>query len=473
MQEAAELNLARDRQVDFLTEASGLPMKTVEKLLPQLRDSTVIRYDTIKKSYSFWPISADPGKLERILSRRLEGIHFDFQELQNLNTEVIHQFKYGNLPLNLSWGHPDDWAAEQQLLTREFFIVEHLRELAQPYTLTPRGIDEGKRGLVVWLLAQSEDDIQWYRENAGAILDRAMDSDSRPPLLLVLPQMPSPDLFTAFLRSQALQAMSQLERTDVGGALYDHENQRTRRTLAGELVRIIGDPDNYLDAPRDGATIVAPQAFRSAILGQPTSSLRRALTAAYQTAYSTAPREFFNQYRATSQGSNRLRDAVKLVAGVLLMGQGQNLPSAVRTVPVASDLTSKYLVQKWGLLSGEYLLQRPTDARVKAAWNLLETAFAPGKKEVPAARPLAQLLNAPNGYDYNTAILLFAAWYGYHIHDLELRQAGRAAKHDLLSSYLQKGAKEFIQNLHLNSIALARRDADEARAGRTILPHAL
>jgi hypothetical protein len=191
--------------------------------------------------------------------------------------------------------------------------------------------------------------------------------------------------------------------------------------------------------------------------------VRGALNAAYQHTYATAPREFFNQYRVAGQGANRLRDAVKLTAGVLFTGQGRSLASAVSTNSVANDLTSRYLVQKWGMLSGEYIFQRPTDHRVARAWDMLEQKFKPGCKEILVAKPLVELLNAPHGYDYNTVTLLFAAWYGFHHQDLELRQSGRLVKHAALSNLLQKGSKDFLQNLKLQNVSLSRRNPDDAR----------
>jgi len=461
--EAAELGLTRSRQIEFITEASGLPIAAAEKLLTELSDSNIIRYDNIKKSYAFWSINADPAKMERILRKSLENYRFDYSRLQALNRKIFLERGYGGIALNLPWGHPEDWAAEQFVWTIEHLDVSDLRDLARPYTLTPKGVDDGRRGVVVWLLARNEDDMRWYQENVESLLNQAFESEDAPPLLLVLPQMPSPDLFTAFARSQALDAMSTGERTDVTIPVYQHEVDQVEKTLLFELVRTIGSPANYLDVQREGSTILAPTKFRSAILGQPNRSVRGVLTTVYEQAYAIAPREFFTQYRTAGQGANKLRDAVKLAAGVLFSGNSRSLHDAIRTNPVARDLATKYLAGKWGMLSGEYLLRKPTDHRVARAWDLLDEEFAPGAKEVVAVRPLVKLLNAPHGYDYNTVTLLFAAWVGYHSNDLELRQQGRIATHTLLSDLLQKGTKDFIQNLRVCNVSVSRRNPDDAR----------
>jgi len=460
LQEAAELSLVQDKQLDFLAESAGLPMATVEKLLPELRDSNVIRHDSIKKSYSFWPASADPDKLKRLLRKRLEGIRFDFEQLQKLNKKISNS-GYDNIDINVAWGNAKDWAAEQHVLTKEFCNVSSLQDLVQPFTLTPRGVDEGKRGVVVWLLARSEEDIRWYQENTESILEQVINRNTLPPLLLVLPQMATPNLFNAFARVQALESINSIEKRDVGDALYKHENDLVNRTLDEELRRAIGDTGSYATVQREVGTILSPLSYRSAILSQPNPSLMGAITTAYQAVYRTVPSEFFTQYRLTTSS---LRNAVKQVAGFLFTGGGIPLTTFVSTNSgPPSDLVHKYLVQKWGLLSGDHISQRPTDIRLKQAWNVLETSFAAGAKEVSVVEPLVRLINAPHGYDYNTVILLFSAWYGYHNYDLELRQQGRLAKHTVLSEYLQKGSKDFIQNLKSNSVTLTRRNPDDAR----------
>jgi len=461
--EATQITLSKEAQIEFLVESTGLIGSSVMKALEALTDSNAIRYDSIKKTYSFWPTGADPRGLEELLRIKLEKISFDLTSLKKLNDKLNNLEGYGNIPMNLPWGHPEDWAATQVVLTKEYFDCDYISALVKPFVARQNGLEDGKRGLVIWLLACNEEDVRWGREHAEAMLDKALNGNAVAPVIAVMPKEPIFDLIAAFRRSLALNGLSQNERSKGGAGVFEYESEKNERTILTELAHLIGNKDSYLDISRDPSTIITPSVFRAAILSQPKLTIKNMLVTAYELAYRTAPREFFTQYRATTQGNNNLRNAVKQVAGILFTGKTEGLTSSISTNPVARDLCNRYLAQKWGLLSSQYALQPPTDRRLRQAWDLLDSKFPPGPKEVAIVAPLIELINPPHGYDYNTVTLLFAAWVGYHIQDLELRMSGKILTSAILSDFLQKGSRDFIQNCKTANVVLMRRNPNDVR----------
>ena len=463
LQEAGQITLSPDAQLEFMAESTGLSISGVTRALSALSDKNMIRYDSIKKTYSFWPANTDSAGFEWLVRSKLEKIPFNLAALEKLNGRLSSEYGYTTIPMNVTWGHPEDWAANQLILTREYIECDYLRSFTKPFAASAQGLEDGNRGGVLWLLARNEEDVRWYRENIETLIDKALSGNSTPPLIVILPKEPAFDLVEAFRRNLALQAFLQNDRSTGGTALYDHEVQQADITLKAELKRFMGDKDTYLEAIREPSRVTAPSSFRAAILELQSLTIRNILTRAYELAYRTTPREFFTQYRVATSASNKLRDAVKLVAGVLFTGQTGGLAASVRVNPVASDLVNKYLMQKWGSLSSNHVLQVPTDRRMQQAWNSLDHSFTPGSKEKSVVEPLIELLNPPHGYDFNTVTLLFAAWFGYHNHDIALKDRGLAAKHTLFAEFLQKGPRDFLQNCKIRNISLVRRNPDDAR----------
>ena len=462
LQEAGQVKLGRDQQIEFLTEASGIGFSQTEKLLKELSSaSTVIRFDAHLKTYSFWPANADPGKLERVLGKKLDKLVFDMVSLDQLNRKFAELYK-STIQVPVDWGHDDDWVAVQHILTPDKFDAIMLKTLAKRYAITSHTVEEGDRGIVIWLLARNEEEIRWCQTSLNGILDDVLSDETFPPLFVVLPQEEQPDLIQAFQRVQALDSLTTAERSDVGTTIFDHETAQASSTLLSEFRRFIGgEPNNYISIPRNLSSFAAPARFRGSLHLAQSPSIRSVMAHLYTQAYSNNPKEFFTQYKAAS--TTRLKNAVTLVAGFLYTGKTAGMKNAISTDNVAKDTCTKFLIQRWGMLSPQYELREPTDVRIRRAWSKLGEAFAPGTKEKKVAATLAKMLNPPNGYDYNTLTLLFTGWFGFHSHDFDLVQNGRKVSKEILNEYLQRSPKDFLVSLKSDNIALTRRNPDEER----------
>ncbi len=462
LQMASKVKFGRDQQVEFLTEASGIDFDQTKDLLRELSGPTnIIRYDAHLKTYSFWPVNADPGKLERVLSRKMDGLTFDTAALDQLNRKFAELYN-NTFRVPIDWGHPDDWAAVQHILTPETFDAIMLKTLAKRFTITSRTIEDGDRGIVIWLLVQNEEEMRWCQESLNPILDEVLSDNTYPPLFVVLPQEEQPDLIRAFQRVLALESFTTAERNDVGMTIYEHETTQANTTLLSEFLRFFGgEPNNYIDLPRTLSSFAAPAGFRSSLHLVQSPNIRSVMLHLYTQGYSNNPKEFFTQYKAAS--TTRLKKVVTLVAGFLYTGKTTGMKNAISTDSVANDTCTKFLIQRWGMLTSQYELREPNDLRIRRAWSILEETFAPGTKEKKVANTLTKLLNPPNGYDYNTLTLLFTGWFGFHVYDFDLVQNGRKVSKEILNEYLQNSPKDFLVLLKAENIALSRRNPDEDR----------
>lgn len=462
LQQAAKLILSPSLQRDFISEATGIPVTATKQSLASLASSNVIRYDEIKETYLFWPLSDDPGKLARMVSSKFSSHPFDNNALDKFNQTLASEYGRPMIRVAVSWGHEDDWAASQYILVKEEFNTDKLRMLAGQFRTDRRSVTDGARGLVVWLLARDEEQVAWFRSNIEIIVDSAFRPDETPPILVVLPREPSNKLIEAFRRHLVLENLTQSERTDVGTSVLEYEMRQAKGVLRSELDRLMGDTNISLTVKRESTTYVTPSPFR-ATLATKSLSLQDALKAIYGLAYRFVPQEFFTEFRATTQGNNHLRNAVKQVAGTMFSGNAKQMANTPNSTPIPKRLCEMILIGKWGILSSDYSLRQPTDNRLKSAWQYLDKAFPATKSEVPVIHPLVRLLNPPYGYDYNTVLLLFSAWFGFNVHDIDVARGGRKFSANDLGNMLAKGPKEFLNICIVEKVTLSRRSPGEVR----------
>lgn len=459
LQEIAGVKARSERQVELLAECAGLTEDETKQALKALSTSRCIRYDPINKVNSFWTLPTSPVELNDILARKLTGLTFDEAALKELESLLKKELPgdFGSVSVRVRWGDAGDWAAHETLVTVENLTTEFIAGLAQQYEAAINSLIEGRRGCLVWLLARNESEIAWYRDSVAALLDEALRGDAPMPIVCILPSEPLSEIIDAFQRLRGLEKFSQSEREAVGIDLFSVESAQAKATLLKVFDRLRGEAGNYLDVPRSIGAYAVPLAYRARLIGRP--SINSVMTECYNLAYRHAPPEFFSQYKANSA---KLRDAVKLIAGLLLQNSPRSLRDGIGTNPVARDLCDKFLIQKWGLLNSDYRIQEPNSQAIHHVWEHLDTVCPAGTQDTAVQELLIPLLNPPFGYDYNTATLVFCAWFGYSNHDLQVTVFGRQVSRDRLGTWLTKSPKEFINEICCTQmVALARRDPGE------------
>lgn len=456
LQEAGRLPVTRDTQVHYMSEASGVPYDQAIQHLKLMADARVIRYDPRTRINSFWPIAADPHRLEELLRQRMVKEFLGTAMVEKLNAQYAQPVR-----VNVSWGHPEDWQAIEKILPFSSFNAAQLKSILPAFSITAAGeFTEGVRGAVIWLLAQNENELNQFRQTAANVLEQAFPGDYPPPIVLMLPNRPNPELVEAFLKKSILDNFSVEDRKEVGAEIYEHEKDQQEKAVKEGLVSLRGgDTNNYTSISRNINAWVVPAPYRAALQAKGKMSLLQILSEAYHQAYRFSPPEFHTQYRVATQGANKLREATKTIATIL---QSNSLPSnrqAINANPIARDLCDKVLWQRWQLLSSDYRIQEPGDYRIHEAWEWLEKSLPAGTREFRVSDALLPLLNPPYGYDYNSLTLLFCAWIGYHMHDLQASRNGRQITLDMLVEPLQKGSKSFLQQIcYLEPVGISRRD---------------
>lgn len=402
-------SLRFERVVHHMT---GFPLPDCRATLEDLVTRGLLRQDSGR--YTFWPAGAGAAfHVEQLLKRELVGMQLDWTLLSKLNQETGALARLRPIEVDMKGrANALDWAAPEKLLTREFFTAKQLRTLAPEFRLDLRnGLQDGVRGCVIWLVAESDEDLKFFHANADSILAEAFGSDPIP-VVLAIPTSPRPQLRINLLRELILQNLDIGRKKDLGVEACSSVQQRASKAVEEDLGEL-----------RRSAEYIVPNPLRAIVQRHDAQQdLHRTLEYCYQWAYRKKPESFLTQYQMDKRP---IRIAVSLLSKLLAGNSVAKNESLIKASPVATDLVSRILLVggsgNWGLLTHTREIQEPASSHVKHAWDYLEAAFAPGKPAVPVKDVLLPLLNAPYGYDYNQLSLLFCAWCGFHGHELDIR----------------------------------------------------
>jgi hypothetical protein len=451
-----ELKNAHDSdQIDLISTMVSLPEKDSKRCLRLLSDLKIIDYDPTLKKYSLWTATFNPHRIEEVLSRKLSESSLEWEDWKKLGKERLT-----SVPVEVPWGHKDDWQATEYLMPRQFFTTETLKGLIYKFASDSRnGITDGMRGCVVWLVAQNEDDTNYFRQNAKVILDQTFAEETPVPIVTIIPNQPTPSLFNALQRKKALEAFNQQERDDAGKTAHERQVSIEDGKIMNDIDSLRGG-DNYQDIRRNISQYVVPLAYRAATQQIIQTNLYEFLKQYYAVAYKFSPPRFFKQYALNSRN---FRGAVKTVAIDLLNNDTTSLSVSARKEGITRDLIADFLKREWKLVTDDHAIKEPNDARIAQAWDVLDQAFPSGGKEKLLREIIPLLLNPPYGYDYHTFTLLFCAWCGLNRRELQVIARGAHMPYENLSGWLGDGPQKFILGLCLEYVALERRDAGELR----------
>lgn len=434
---------------EIVAQMAGLKVSEVKQTLQTLKEKNYIRFDSNAKTYGFWSSTANIHRLEEIVNTHLASITLDWNCWREIQDSALLSRLLEEIEVQVDWGAPKDWAATQTLLIREFCELNYMQSLVQSYKIEDnRGLQSGSRGAVVWLIAQDENDQDWFLKELPALLDKVSPDETCIPLVMIAPEEPCPEFLDLLRRYQALQAFTKTETEEVNGDVYQSELSRCKNSIREMTEQMMKNP----------ATYIVPQPFRSWLQVRERLPIRDALKTCYEVAYRSCQPAFFTQYSVNTH--TNLQSAVRLVAR-LLMDNDLNNKHALDN-KIAKDMRNDFLLVKWGLLTSDYRIQPPANERVQKAWQLLEKTFTPEKAEVQVQEVLISLLNPPYGYDYNTLSILFCAWLGYNAHDLQISESGRVISlHDLSEKFAKK-PRDFLNDLcYISNVAIQRRDREQ------------
>lgn len=463
VQQAVGLKASAGDQISLLHHLSGVGRDEIKRGLQDLAVQRVIQSDPIHKVSSLWPASTRPQEVEEVIQKAVDRTALD-QDLMDRITKQLSPLGVSSL----DFGHASDWSPRQVALTAETFTAVELRKLIRLYRSGVNGIEEGPRGLVVWLVAQTEEEKMLLRQNAQSILNEALaDATSPLPVVMVLPKRAAPGLISSARRLKALENLNTSEREKIGTVIYQQEQGLAQVSFKNSLDDLVAGLAPYADMQRPLIEYALPGAYRASVQALRDLSLKAVVTECYRQAYAYRV-EFYTQYAVGGKGPNQLRTATQKVAIWLFGDTAESSIPNLGKKDIQYQIATTYLTQKWGLLAaGTHAIQRPTSLALQQAWGLLDEKFPPGCQDIPAHSVLIDLLNPPYGHDYNTLTLLFAAWIGFHQHELRLSLSGtRVSLSDLKGFFDEaKHSQDFLNRICvLSPLLVSRTKPDEVFA---------
>ena len=439
------------RRMNFdrvIAELTGFSPQDCAQALEDLYSGGYIRKDDLQKIYVFYSGGADGAMADKWIKSEAGRLRLDRNGILEINKEwrtIPTRLK--PMPVSWSYGQEEDWAASQILLTRDTFTEDVIKSVALNTQMGTTGIDDAARGYLIWLLADTDQDVDYFRTNAAGILDAALGSDP-PPVVVAIPTIPSPFLRQSILSEKVVQTTDAGKKRELGDTPFEDAKKRIAKAV-----------NDGLESLKSNAKFVVPQPYRAAVqIGGEQISLQVVLKQCYTVAYSYVP-PFFTHYKGNA---TQLRKGVSVVSKLLAKNQVQDIDGIRGLSPVADEILEKYLrvgaSDSWGLVSLNNQIQAPTSSRITAGWKLLEDAFKPESGETLVTDVFLALLNPPYGYDYNRLLILFCAWYGVNRHNLQLILGTKSGSIDDIANQLDKPAELIAHLTFVDRARISRRD---------------
>lgn len=469
LQEADHIVVGQ-RQVEILAEMAGLDEKNALQTLKELSKKSLIKYDESLGINSFLPVSVDPQALEDRIKTELANKKFNADTVYRLNDDLeILLVGSTSIPVPVDWGKPEDWAAKSVVVTKETLTSDFLKQSLQAYSLTYQGFKDGNRGLVCWLLALDESDVEYFSKNAPKILHDTFSEETPPPVIMVLPKSANTLLANYYLRYKVLEDLK--KDTDlvkkVTHAGFDGELGRIKKALVKSLGNLLGDEVNfgeeikYRSIPRKLGDLVVHQKYKSNLNVLAPITIDSALRKLYDHAYPYHPPKFFDEFPANpKKGAKTLPDGVKIVAKNLI---NNTISSTVGGMSPVPNRICKQLMQSWRMLTIRHYIQEPDAPTLQPVWEYLENAVNVDDKEVPVKTFLPNLFAPPFGFDYNTVTLFFTAWIGKNKTRLSFSANNKVVGIEYLENLLESvHPQEFLGKICTQNFTVTRRDVEKA-----------
>jgi hypothetical protein len=333
---------------DLLHHLSGVDREEIKHELRDLATQRVIQFDLVNKISSLWPASTRPQEVEEVIQKAVDRTVVD-QDLMEMITKRLSSLGISSL----NFGHASDWSPQQVALTAEMFTAAELRKLLPPYRSGVNGIEEGPRGLVIWLVAQTEEEKLLLRQNAQSILNDALgdvaspladmrqlpldalpilngaleDAASPLPVVMILPKRAASGLVSSARRLKALESLTVSEREKIGTVIYQQEQGLAQVNFKNSLDDLVDDLGLYSDVQHPLVEYAVPSPYRASVQALRDLSLKAVVTECYRQAYAYRV-EFYSQYAVGGKGPNQLRTATQKVA-IWLFGDtaGSSVPN--------------------------------------------------------------------------------------------------------------------------------------------------
>ncbi|WP_102126051.1 hypothetical protein [Deinococcus planocerae] len=445
-----------------IANLTGLEEGQAGRTLRTLEEQHYIRYDSANKTYSFNIGSSGAQDLDRLLNETIAKREEDkklaqlFEQFSG-GTNPVNSLNLGKpYPVDISWGHPDDWAAKEVMVPVSALKQDLLTALRNKYAV-PIDSPPEARGVVVLVVPKTQKEADEAVEKIKHLLSQS-EKDHAAPLLFLVPREAHAELHTNLLKLALLNEalFKNTARPKVGeSALGELEQSLSSKVTKG------------LDGLRTGSVMVAPPAMQQALDARlrpgMANRVGEALKVVYDLAYPHHPDSFFTQYKQSTV--NLTRATVDVIYELLDNSLDQVKWSAGAKVP---GEVVKLLQKDWKIVSLQQQVMEPEFTRVKTAWDRVEGTFSPRIRSAYADKVLLELLQPPYGYDQNTLALLFAAWIGRNRDAIAISGVGKLSRP-------APGAKEAFKNpgmflKAMSGVQIHRKDiaGEKAKVGEVL-----
>jgi len=442
------MKLQGDQQIKLLAHYMGETDGKVAILLTDLREHKVLRHERIANKYTFFPVGVDLNALDNLIKKSIIGKKFNSAMLVQFNKllEISHKDQIKNIEINLHWGHPADWAAKQAVIIRENFSPATLSKLTPRVTFSANTPKLPVKGLVLWCLALKEEDIEYFKAKAQEVIAKAYKGRiAPPPILVILPTQSNKELADHFLRYSTIRELKSLNKLQrISADMVDSEERDLKVAIRTALKN-----DFFHIDPRDHDRFIYPKEYEASIkaIAATLQNLPDMVSNLYRTAYNKRPNYFFNDLKGYLPRPPRLPQAVLKVLPVLARNDISNGRNYL--VGPIEKRVIQYLTSQWRILNNAGFIVEPGDHGTKAGWQLFDETISTNKKDVRLKDIFQKLLEAPYGFDFNTAFLVFAAWVGKHRSELRfMKTVGPVT----LKSFFDFGEKATQTTKELNSL---------------------
>ncbi|PQV65271.1 hypothetical protein B1R32_1018 [Abditibacterium utsteinense] len=436
---------------------SGQTPHEAQSALQELHAAGYLKRDETRNVYAFWPVGEDGSKVEKPLNQEVTATLNNPVKLVEALEKAVNAHGWPDEEVSGAPGHPQDWGAEMWILPRALFSAARLKKLAQTYSVEKLALNEPYRGFVVSLVATTNEELAYFKMNAQSVLDEALAGmDNPPPLILRVPQFAQGNFVKALVREQVLRGWDAEKKREVGIKPFEE-------FVASTLKEIADNRNGYISS-----AYIVPLPYRAVVeaksIGGQLLSLSNLLKICYDQAYRFAP-PFFTQDKVTTAA---LKSATRTACNFFLKGTfaGWQSDSGVLGAGKTRAIFDQFLVNSgasgWGIVELNNRICEPKSAKVREGWSVLEAAIPPGVEDAEVKPVILKLLNAPYGYDVNTASLLLCAWVGFNQSQLEFNTfSGRSAN---LRECLGQDLKKFLEEvISTKDLRITRRDEVETK----------
>jgi hypothetical protein len=388
-------------QASLLASLAGYTEAETRAGLEKLKeDYDAIRYSVKKREYEFTGVGTNRGVVLDLARREITGKQVDnlvkyLEELEAFKNLTPHDSQAREFKFEFAF-EGDEWYLAPRFLDAAKLDPESIKKLCI------ETINEGKaRGTVVYLLSDSNIELEEARENAEGVLDELRKEKFEHPLVIAVPMEAATQIERQILiKDYLVNRMSTPSKVQFGDS-YRAALEYINKELADQLIAHIR-----------AAEFVVPSDLRLKI-GSKNKNLDEIADGLFADIYKFRPPANSNVMKPNGTKGNTATAEIarQLIVNELNFdGLGSEKQNVVKQVLIEGT-------NKWGILDAGYKIRDPKNTRVSQAWNLLRKSVSENEWTTFAGL-LQKLTQPPYGYDDYTATFLIAAWIGKHKHEL-------------------------------------------------------